>query len=206
MPREERAEQLLDAALRLVAREGFAALTIDRVASEVGIAKSVPYAIFSTPDGLLDALLAREGQRAAALADDAVSELAGTDELAAGAARAITRFLEGVAQHPDTWRLVLRPPAGAPAAVQRLSLEGRERWWRRLEPLTARLLERAGLEGLDPELTAHLARGNAEYLALLMLENPEHFSRERIGQYATDLTARLAALAASPKRRHGRSM
>ena len=193
IPREERAEQILDAAVALLVRDGFAALTMDRLAGEAGIAKSVVYAIFGSREGLLDALVAREGRRAEADADAAVAAFSSADDPATGIGRAFTRFLQGVDEHPDTWRLLLRPPSGLPPAVRELSVQGRERWWRRLEPLAGQLLERAGLQGLDPVLTAHLFRGSAEYLALLMLDDPGHFNRDRIAAYATELTARVAA-------------
>lgn len=192
-PRQERREQILDATLALIAREGFEALTIDRVAGDARIAKSVVYAIFSSRDGLLDALMTREHERGFALAAAALEELSGDGDLVSGCLRALMRFLDGVAARPDTWRLVLLPVAGMPTAVRDAILDGREQWRRRIEPLAQGLLESAGLDGVDPELVAHLARGNAEYVARLMLEDPDVFTRERIERFAADISSRLPA-------------
>src|SRR5919204_3630953 len=63
-PREERREQLLDAALSVLDADGFAGLTIEGVAREAGLAKTVVYDTFGGREELLRALLAREQERA----------------------------------------------------------------------------------------------------------------------------------------------
>ena len=194
LPREQRAEQILDAALRLIAREGFAALTMDRVASEADIAKSVVYAIFSSPDRLQQALIEREQDRALALATATLGELRQAEDPMTGVARALVRFVDGVAEQPDAWRVVLLPVSGMPPTVRQAIVDGRERWRREIEPIATRILERAGLKRIDPELVAHLAHGNADYLARLMLEDPERFPRDRIVRFAAEAAGGIAAL------------
>ena len=193
LPREQRGELILDAALRLLARDGFAALTVERVAKEADIAKPSVYAIFESAEGLQKALMRREQQRAFATAAATVAELTKGDPIA-GIARALAQFLTGVAEHPDTWRLVLMPTAGTPPAIRQAILDGREQWRQQIVPLAAAILAQAGLDDLDPELVAHLARGNAEYLARLTLEEPDRFTNPRILDFATQLFARIAAL------------
>src|SRR3954469_16486385 len=63
-PRKERREQLLDAALRVLDVGGFGGLTVEGVAREAGLAKSVVYDSFGGREELLKALLAREQERA----------------------------------------------------------------------------------------------------------------------------------------------
>src|SRR5437588_150784 len=63
-PREERREQLLDGALRVLDADGFGGLTIEGVAREVDLAKTVVYDTFGRREELLRALLMREQERA----------------------------------------------------------------------------------------------------------------------------------------------
>jgi AcrR family transcriptional regulator len=194
MPRELRAEQILDATLHVIAGEGFAALSMERVAKEAGIAKSVIYAIFGSQAGLQRALMKREHDRAFAVSEAALAELEAAQDPIGGAAAALATYLDGVAVQPDTWRLVLLPVDGMPASIREAIASDREMWRRRLEPVIERLLDRLGLHGLDAELAAHVARGNAEYLARLIVEHPRRFPRERIASFALDVAARIASM------------
>ena len=63
-PRAERREQLFDAALRVIDRDGFGALTVEGVAREADLAKTVVYDTFGNSEKLLRALLVREQERA----------------------------------------------------------------------------------------------------------------------------------------------
>lgn len=208
LPREVRREQILDAALRLIAEQGFAGMTMEAVAARADIAKSVVYAVFGSQEGLQHELMVREQERAFRLAEIAVAAgVAGATAAErrgeganplAGLRDGLLAFLDGVARDPDTWRLVLLPVAGTPERVGEAIREGRERWRRALEPVAAQLLGRVGLGDLDHELVAHLVRGNAEYLARLMLEDPERFTRERIAAFATDVAAATLAAVGRP--------
>jgi AcrR family transcriptional regulator len=192
LPRAERRELILDAALRLVADEGWTALTINRVAAEAEIAKSVLYAIFDTPGGLEHALLSRERQRAFQLSARTLEQLGDAENPLAAISNALAVWLAGVTAAPHTWRLVLMPIQSAPPAVREAILEGREQWRRRLEPILADLLGGDRAAGLDLEIAAHLIRGNAEYLAQLALENPGTFTPQRIQEFAVRVVALLA--------------
>ncbi|WP_431969997.1 TetR/AcrR family transcriptional regulator [Nocardia sp. bgisy134] len=63
LPPAERRAQLLDAALRVVARGGLAQLTMQEVAKQAGVAKPVLYAMYPTAPELIGALLHREHVR-----------------------------------------------------------------------------------------------------------------------------------------------
>ena len=194
LPREERREQILDAALRVIARDGWAKATMERVAQEADIAKSVLYSQFGSQAGLLDALMRREQERAFALTASAVfAAPAGPDPLLAIRAALMT-FLDGVAADPDTWRLVLMPSDGTPPAVRKAIEDGRERWRRELEPIAAQILDALGLPQLDAELVTHLARAHAEYLARLIIEQPDRFPPERIAGFTADVAAEAIRL------------
>ena len=66
MAPEARREQLLDVTADLVLREGYGAVSIDRVAREATIARTVVYAQFGNLQGLLEALVDRTQRRASA--------------------------------------------------------------------------------------------------------------------------------------------
>ncbi|WP_293902608.1 TetR/AcrR family transcriptional regulator [Phenylobacterium sp.] len=57
---EARREQILDEAARLILDEGLHAVSMERVARDVGISKGLVYNYFPTRDALLTALLSRE--------------------------------------------------------------------------------------------------------------------------------------------------
>lgn len=100
--RAARREEILDAAVRVFARKGFAATRIEDVAVEAGIAKGSVYLYFDSRDALLagafDSYIARSGQVLA--------------ELGTGAALdRLTRLVHGtiglLADHPDHARVLL---------------------------------------------------------------------------------------------------
>src|SRR5881227_2074986 len=64
MPAAERREQLLDVTKRIVAERGFHAVSIEAVAREAGITRPIVYGHFRDLQGLLEALVQREGARA----------------------------------------------------------------------------------------------------------------------------------------------
>ena len=195
LPREERREQVLDAALAVIARDGWGSATMERVAAEADIAKSVLYAQFGSQAGMLDALMRREQDRAFAVVANALfSEPADPDPVMM-IRQALDTFLDGVSASPDTWRLVLMPSAGTPPAVRDAIEDGRERWRRELEPIARQILPALGLASLDIELVTHVARSNAEMLARLLLE--QRFSRERIAGFTDTVAAEALALLGS---------
>ncbi len=59
VPPEQRREQLLDAALRLISRDGYAGLTIEAIAAEAGVTKPVVYGAYAKLPDLLGELLDR---------------------------------------------------------------------------------------------------------------------------------------------------
>src|SRR5436190_3189452 len=64
MSAEERREQLLDVTKAIVAERGFHGVSIEAVAREAGITRPIVYGHFRDLQGLLEALVEREGARA----------------------------------------------------------------------------------------------------------------------------------------------
>src|ERR1700761_3787964 len=63
LPIEVRREQALDAALRIICARGYGAASMEAIAREVGVAKTVIYEAFPRRAELLRALLEREERR-----------------------------------------------------------------------------------------------------------------------------------------------
>lgn len=106
----DRRTQLLDVARDIVAADGYPALTIDRVASQSGVTRPVVYQQFKDLVGLTTALLDRESAVAFS-GIGSVQGVRGIDELSRG----ILAYLHAA---PTSWRIILRPPDGAPPEVR----------------------------------------------------------------------------------------
>jgi AcrR family transcriptional regulator len=72
MTRQERREQFLDVAARLIQRGGLGAVTMERVAEHSGISKRILYRHFANADQLLAELFRREVVRSRAQIRDAI--------------------------------------------------------------------------------------------------------------------------------------
>ena len=184
---EETRAALLAAAERIVDTEGFDALTLRRVASDVGTTTQAVYSIFGSKNELVIALamsaLEMLGERAATLT--------ATDDPAEDIVRgALTSYRAFALEHPALFRVVFHhvrayPRAGDPLpesdallAPARLSLD------RAAERLTE--LERLGRLGSMsvPEALfalSALCRGLADYeLAGTPFDDPESFWRKSV--------------------------
>ena len=179
-PREVRREQILDATLRLIVRHGWSGMTMERIAEEAEVAKSVTYAIFGSQAGLQRAVMKREQQRTFGLAAQAAAAARAGETPFAALAASFVVWLDGVARDPESWKLVLLPIDGAPNSVRDAIREGRERWRQEMATIVDDQLGRAGITNVDSDLLAHIIRGNIEYLALLIIEQPEAYTPERI--------------------------
>ncbi len=179
MTAPERREQLLDVTKRLVGKGGFHGVSIEAVARDAGISRPIVYGHFHDLQGLLEALVEREGARALGQLDDVLPS-----DLAAGDPRealflSLSGYLQAVLADPDTWRLVLMPPEGAPRALHARIEEGRD-------AIVAELAGAVGggfapgREPPDPELTARMLSTVADEVARLVLSQPERYPLERV--------------------------
>jgi AcrR family transcriptional regulator len=191
MPREERREQLLGVALELISAHGFAGLTMEGVAREAKIAKTVVYDLFGNRGELLHALLEREQERA--LADVAAAIPASLDGQPLDLlSQSLTTVLEAVRAHPDTWRLILLPAEGTPPAVRTSVDRHRERLVAQIEPMVAWGVGQLGLGGLEPELTAETILALFENAIRLTITKPDQYPPERIATFVGGLAAAIA--------------
>lgn len=194
LPRAERREQVLDAALRLLSAKGFAAASMEGIAREADIAKTVVYDTFGTREALLRALFVREQERSLADVAAAMPTPPVTGEPLDLLVAGLTRLLEAVRRNPDRWRLILLPADGTPPSVRAAVDRNRTQLLGQIEPMVAWGLERLGLPDLDPELAAHLVLGTSENAARLTLTQPRRFPPARVAAFAGELVGSLGRL------------
>ena len=179
MTAQKRREQLLDVTKALVAKRGFHGVSIEGVARDAGISRPIVYGHFHDLQGLLEALVEREGARALAQLDHVLPT-----DLTAGDPRellylSLESYLQAVLGDPDTWRLVLMPQEGAPQALRATIEEGRD-------AIVAQLAGAVsggfvpGREPPDPELTARMLSTMADEAARLVLTRPERYPLDRV--------------------------
>jgi AcrR family transcriptional regulator len=183
LPAPERREQLLDVTKAMVAARGFHAVSIEAVAREAGISRPIVYGHFDDLRGLLEALVVRESARALEQLASVLPATLARGEPRAQLLAALRAYLDAVRADPDTWRLVLMPPEGAPDLLRDLLARGRR-------AVLAQLAEavRPGLgpggPSPDPELTARTLSAIADESARLLLTEPERYPVERLTAHA----------------------
>jgi AcrR family transcriptional regulator len=192
MTREARREQVLDSALRVLVSSGYDQLTIASVAREAGVNRTAVYNIFPRLDDLTYALLERQArivftQIAANVA--IVDRKRDPLELWGDA---LASFVAAVAESPDTWRLVLLPPASTPRALRRRMREARTQIVATLQDVMAWGLSTLGLPPeADAEMAALVSLELFEGAGRLVLARPDYFNAERIGKFTQAIVARV---------------
>jgi AcrR family transcriptional regulator len=178
-----RREQLLDVTSEIVTEQGFQAVSIQSVARRAGISRPIVYEHFDDLPGLLHALVAREMSNAQAqIAETELHDLSAGDpvELMLDSLR---RYLAAVERHPNTWRLVLMPPQGAPELLRKSIARGRASVLDSLIDAVRPVLKPTD-DGPDPELTARLLSAISDEYARLVLTDPGRFPPERLLTHA----------------------
>lgn len=178
MAPEDRRDQLLEAALELIAERGYGSVTIEALASRVGVTRPVVYAVFDNLDDLLATLLDRYDERTLAQVTEALqADGAAPGELIRDSMRG---WLESIRANPDAWRAILRADdSGAPREVRRRYWRGRKRVTRMLEDRLRASLGPAAADH-DTEIVAEAMVALAVRSASLVLEAPERYPPERL--------------------------
>jgi AcrR family transcriptional regulator len=189
---EQRREQLLDTALGIALERGFHAVTIDGVAKSAGVTRPVVYAQFADRAALLSALLDRSEQRALRQLAPALPAVPGADDavdpeelLVAG----MTAYLSAVRDDPETWRVILLPPEGAPPELSERIQAAHRGVLRTLRELVTWGLSRRGGPELDVDLLARSLLTLAEGAARQLLQDPERYPVERFGAFTVSVFA-----------------
>ncbi|MDT0200683.1 helix-turn-helix domain-containing protein [Nocardioides sp. AE5] len=176
VPIEDRREQLLDAALRVMLRDGYEAITIEAIAREAGVTRPVVYGAYDGLGALLMALLDRQQVRAFSQLLAALPEELDTSDPLALICGAVEAMVATLAEDPDTWRPILLSPHQTPALVRERIDADRERISVAVQGLVREAL---GAE-VDAEVLGHAVVAILEHFGRLVLEAPEQFGAERL--------------------------
>lgn len=179
MPAEERKEQLLDAALRIIVRDGYDKVSVDAIAREAEVTRPVVYGVFDGLGSLLSALLDRHSARALAQLEDALAQadLGNPEEFLTSTAASL---MHRVMADPVTWRPILLADQGTPRAVRERIEAGRENVRRSIAGLMDMGLALRGLGSLDTEVVSHAVLAVLEHFGKLLLESPPRFEPDRL--------------------------
>lgn len=188
MPIEERRTQLLDAALRVIDRDGYDGVSIDAVAKEAGVTRPVVYGAFDGLGPLLMTLLDRQQQRAitqlfAALPTDTVTDAVAAVELSG------PRLHRMLLDDPVTWRAILQSPANVPEVVRTRIESDRQQVRTIIEGLVTSVLG----EKVDAPVMAHGIIALLEHFGRLVLDDPEQYDARRLTAAARSLALSFAA-------------
>ncbi|MGW0248871.1 TetR/AcrR family transcriptional regulator [Nocardia goodfellowii] len=184
MPAAERRAQLLDVARDIAAADGFAAVTIERVARESDVARALVYQQFTDLSGLLTALLDREMGIALAGVSSVDLDIGDAGALAHG-------MLSYLHAAPTSWQIMLSSPDGGPPGLrERLEL-GRKY----AREIGARHLSRFAGVTVNPDgATERIMLCAIEELARLHLADPQRYPDELFLSYVRSLTDWAVAL------------
>jgi AcrR family transcriptional regulator len=184
MPPLQRREQLIDAALSVIVRDGYEGVSIEAIARAAGVTRPVIYDHFQNLGELLQTLIEREERYALEQLAVVVPESPSEGEPAELFARGVKRFLDVVASRPETWRFILLPPEGTPQIVREHVERNRAVILKRIEALVKWAIERSGIPAdLDVELGARAIRSLSEEAGRMLLTDPERYSPERYERF-----------------------
>jgi len=180
MPPEQRREQLLDAALSVIAEQGYGGISVEAVARAAGVTRPVVYDHYPNLGRLLQALIEREERYALRELEQVVPEDPGNRDPAELLAGGVNRFLAAVAGRPATWRLILSPLDGTPVIVRRHVESNRTEMLERIARIVQWATSSPELPNdLDVELAARAIRDLGEQAGRMVLTDPERYTPAR---------------------------
>jgi AcrR family transcriptional regulator len=173
LPRSEREQQMLDAAIVIFARRGYHDASMDEIAERAGISKPMLYMYLGSKADLFRSCMRRESTRFVAAVAAALDPELSVEEQAYQSLKAFFSF---VAEYRDAWNVLYRQARGqgGPVADEMASI--RERVLGEIVSLLDHGLEAQGSNHLDrTELTplATALVGAAEALSEWILDHPE---------------------------------
>lgn len=176
VPMEERRTQLLDAALRIIDRNGYDGVSIDAIAKEAGVTRPVVYGAFDGLGALLMTLLDRQQKRALAQLYGALPLTALGSPPAVLVERAVPALHQMLLNDPVTWRAILQAPANVPDAVRERIEGDQERVRAMIQMMVTTVLP----ADTDAELVSHGILALLFHFGALVLAEPERFGAERL--------------------------
>ena len=161
LPRAVREQQMLDAAVKVFAQNGFREASMDAIAAEAQISTPMLYLYYGSKDELFGACLAREsGLFIEAMSVGFDPNLSQRDQ----ARTVIREFLRFVHQHSQSWRVLYRVAIGTANFAQLVS-DSRQRVTEMVAELIKAGTTVEGASDIDFELTAVALVGASEAVA-----------------------------------------
>jgi AcrR family transcriptional regulator len=202
MPAVTRREHLLDAARDIALADGFAAVTIERVAAQAGVSRTLIYQQFGDLAGLITSLLDRESMIAMAGMKSVDRPQSGPGNDLAQVGHDILNYLHAA---PTSWRLILSPHAGAFPELRNRIEVGRSY----ARSVAARHIARTVGHRVDPDsITMRTLLAAMEELGRLHLNDPHRYPDtlvlshfRSIATWATDVLASANSNELTPTRR-----
>lgn len=191
---EDRREQLLDAALRVITRDGYSKISIEAVAREAGVTRPVVYGAYEGLNPLLLALLDRHEARAAErLATFIPTDLRGEAPLET-ALSGVRAWLADVVADPQFWAPVLTRQHEQPDVVRERFQQTRE-LVRQILAGTLRAGYPAGAGGFDADVNSHVLLVVLEHFGELLLTEQPPFSVDQSVRAVREILAGWLAVA-----------
>jgi AcrR family transcriptional regulator len=181
VPIDVRREQLMDAALAVINREGHGGLSVDAIAKEAGVTRPVVYGAFEGGLGeLVTTLLDRQQVRIFGRFLQAMPDAYDDADPIGFVTMAIERLVTMLQEDPDMWRPILHPPYGMPEPVRERIEADRER----IRVMFANLITEIGASRpdweVDAELYSHAVLAIVEHFGRVMIDDPDRFTAERL--------------------------
>lgn len=189
LPIEQRRTQVLDAALALISDHGHTALSVEAIARQARVSKTVVYDAYGGVEPLLRALLDREETAALASLAEAAPANSNLDDPPAALTDWLRALFGAVSDNPVRWRLMLLPADSTPPVVRQRVQRGREIALAQARRLAAALIADDPDTDLDLAARAILAIG--EEGARLLLNDPDQYPPDRLVEFAATLAAKL---------------
>ena len=180
VPIEQRRDQLLDAAIAVIVRDGFDKVSIEAIASEAGVTRPVVYGAYDGLQPLLFALLDRQQARALAQLAERIPALTDLTEPESTVLQAMQAWMEGVVAEPLTWLPILAAQQGVPEPVRERIRAGRETTRQQFAAIIEAVFTAPDGSPLDAEVTSHMLLAILERFGQLLLEDPHQYEPERL--------------------------
>jgi AcrR family transcriptional regulator len=185
----ERRQQLLDAALQIIARDGYQAVSIEAIAREADVTRPVVYNVFDGLEALLFALLDRQERRALDQLLATIPLDPDLEDFDAFLDRTIRDLAAMVAADPMTWRPIFLAYEGTPAVVRARIDRDREIVRGRIQELAEQALRGLGTPGIDAGVVSHALVAIGEYYGRKILESPGEVDADLLASTVRGLLA-----------------
>ncbi|WP_245238713.1 TetR/AcrR family transcriptional regulator [Streptomyces sp. MZ04] len=178
VPRKEREQQIIDVAVRVFAKRGYHAASVDEIAELAGISKPMVYLYLDSKEGLFLACLRREADRLVAAFQGAARAGGAAPELRLHAG--LSAFFGFVAEHRDSWVVLHRQASELSEAIAAAVADARRAVMTQVAGLVWDGITESGggapgaqLSDEDADFVAHALVGAADSLTDWMGSHPD---------------------------------